>query len=127
MFPATENISSERTLVAGILKYRLANLAINGYWLSLIYHHISGLSSMSIHSSPLHLSTSATTHSNLDFFDLSLQMSAKNSDSLLFFFAGSLISFASSDLSLISSSSTPVTKVAQFSCLHRHIHVPQLG
>ena len=111
MLPATENISSERTLVAGILKYRLVNLAINGYWLSLIYHHISGLSSMSIHSSPLYLSTSATTHSNLDFFHLSLQMSAKNSDSLLFFFAGSLISmtFASSDLSLISSSSTPVT------------------
>ena len=68
MFPAT---SSKRRLVAGILKYHIANLAINGYWLSLIFHHIGGLSSMSIHSSLLYLSTSATTHSSLDFFDLS--------------------------------------------------------
>ena len=77
-FPATEKISSERTLVAGILKYRLAGFAIKGYWSSHIFHHMSDFSSISIHSSLLYRLTSATIHSNLDFFDLSLQTSAKN-------------------------------------------------
>ena len=125
-FPATEKISAECTLVAGILKYRLARFAIKGYWSSHIFYHMSGFSSISIHSLLLYRLTTATTRSNLDFFDLSLQTSAKYSDSLLFIFVGgssSLIQLLLLIHHLFHHPQSLLLTVAQSLCFHKHIHI----